>query len=273
MNSNDNPPPGNSTSSFQVQLDRLVDNELNEAERRQLLAECDERTDGWRQCALALLESQAWRTELGAIVRPAVSAAPEPALATVAQQAARPRRRWVRPASRQVNGDWATPWGMQWRNSPWVLAAMVLIAFAIGWLARPASETSPDLDVDANFAGAPRANDDPSRTSIALPDAIADATSAEPALPETVTLMMNCGADGETRQIELPVLASTVENLEALERSQPVVSAEVQAALLRIGHRVHEHRELMPLTLEDGRQMVVPVDKLEFVPIEPPAYQ
>ena len=44
-------------------------------------------------------------------------------------------------------------------------------------------------------------------------------------------------------------------------------------ALERLGHRVEEHRQFIPVELRDGRQMVVPVDDIEFVPVSTRAYQ
>ena len=45
-------------------LDRLVDGELSQAERRALLAALDDEPGGWRRCALAFLEAQSWRWQL-----------------------------------------------------------------------------------------------------------------------------------------------------------------------------------------------------------------
>jgi hypothetical protein len=42
-------------------LDQLVDGELGEAERESLLRTLDREPDGWKRCALAFLEAQAWR--------------------------------------------------------------------------------------------------------------------------------------------------------------------------------------------------------------------
>ena len=42
-------------------FDRLVDGELSEEERRELLAGLDAEPGGWRRCALAFLESQCWK--------------------------------------------------------------------------------------------------------------------------------------------------------------------------------------------------------------------
>mgnify|MGYP007059380131 CR=1 FL=1 len=48
-------------------IDRLVDNEIAEAARRALLVELDRRPQGWRRCALAFLEAQAWRLGVGEV--------------------------------------------------------------------------------------------------------------------------------------------------------------------------------------------------------------
>ena len=72
-------------------LDRLVDGELNDAERRELLLRLDQAPQGWRRCALAFLEAQAWRSEARAAVTD-----PEPPQAV--HPAATARRNWTGPA-------------------------------------------------------------------------------------------------------------------------------------------------------------------------------
>jgi hypothetical protein len=58
-------------------LDRLVDGELSETERRSLLLRLEQSPDGWRRCALAFLEAQAWRGEARSFVQePAAAATP-----------------------------------------------------------------------------------------------------------------------------------------------------------------------------------------------------
>jgi hypothetical protein len=56
-----------------IEIDRLVDGELNQDERRDLLLRLEATPDGWRACALAFLEAQeftqasrAWTRELAA---------------------------------------------------------------------------------------------------------------------------------------------------------------------------------------------------------------
>ena len=50
-------------------FDLLVDDELSEADRRELLSGLDETPGGWRACALAFLQAQSWKKEFAAIVR------------------------------------------------------------------------------------------------------------------------------------------------------------------------------------------------------------
>jgi len=45
-------------------LDRLVDGELSDLERQELLSALDDEPAGWRRCALAFLEAQTWGTDL-----------------------------------------------------------------------------------------------------------------------------------------------------------------------------------------------------------------
>ncbi|MDA7978157.1 MAG: hypothetical protein MPJ50_05230 [Pirellulales bacterium] len=45
-------------------IDRLVDNEVPQPLRRSLLVELDRRPQGWRRCALAFLEAQAWQSDV-----------------------------------------------------------------------------------------------------------------------------------------------------------------------------------------------------------------
>lgn len=49
-------------------FDRLVDGELSPHDRHELLASLDQSDDGWRRCALAFLEAQAWGREMKAFV-------------------------------------------------------------------------------------------------------------------------------------------------------------------------------------------------------------
>ena len=96
-----------------ILLDRLVDGELSGNERRQLLESFDKRPEGWRRCALAFLEAQSWREEMGQVAR------------GVATEAKAPKS----PASSA-----ATNRKSSWSSvATWLaMAACLLLAFGLG---------------------------------------------------------------------------------------------------------------------------------------------
>jgi hypothetical protein len=72
-------------------LDRLVDGELPPRERQQLLAALDDEPGGWRRCALAFLEAQAWRWQMTRLATEPLLPRVQVATATATPN---PRRSW-----------------------------------------------------------------------------------------------------------------------------------------------------------------------------------
>jgi hypothetical protein len=153
-------------------IDRLVDGELPEPDRRALLALLDDEPggDGWRRCALAFLEAQSWREAL----RPSASAA--------------------RASVPAAGGAGAVPEGSQRRpplRAPLAAAAALLFAFALGWLVRGVPEPEED---GSRFA--PLARSEPVPTTPPAPPAAAEPvsdppssdpdTDSDPGTPESV---------------------------------------------------------------------------------------
>src|SRR4051794_31390065 len=98
-------------------LDRLVDGELSGSERRQLLQSFDNRPEGWRRCALAFLEAQSWREEIGQVARDRV---------------AKPKE--SKPSPSPLPASHKLRWGT---GATWLaMAASLLLAFGLGWLQR-----------------------------------------------------------------------------------------------------------------------------------------
>lgn len=87
-------------------LDRLVDGELPDGERRALIESLESEPEGWRRCALSFLEAQTWRDAAGEQIDEATAAV----VAPLPQQ--RPRR---------------------FRANLVSLAVAVGIAFVCGW--------------------------------------------------------------------------------------------------------------------------------------------
>ena len=77
----------------QSQLDRLVDGELTEADRRELLLQLEHEPEGWRRCALAFLEAQCWEQELTLVARAPERSGAETAPTSARNRGNRPPRR------------------------------------------------------------------------------------------------------------------------------------------------------------------------------------
>ncbi|MEN1679559.1 MAG: hypothetical protein AAGJ46_08190 [Planctomycetota bacterium] len=81
-------------------LDRLVDGELSAQRRRELLASFDAEPAAWRECALAFLEAQAWRTSLTGLSEP--MSVPSDAAAVSGPRQAFPAAAWAAVAATAV---------------------------------------------------------------------------------------------------------------------------------------------------------------------------
>jgi hypothetical protein len=229
------------------QFDRLVDGELSEAERRHLLGSLDDMPDGWRRCALAFLEAQCWKDELAEIVR-------EPAGRPQAPSVAR-RGSWT-------GGRLGTVLAMA---ASFLVALILGIAMRDVW--RGGGQAGPEQD---EFA------------AVETPD---DARGAEPVVPEsalaqhpptpgqtpgvmpewqTVRLAVDKGPDAEPEMVYLP--ARQVESVDGLwEQSMgSVFPPGLLEEFQRAGYRFRQDRRLVPLRLKDGRQLVLPVNEVEF---------
>lgn len=215
------------------ELDHLVDGELKDAERRELLARIDAEPGAWRRCALAFLEAQAWRGDLKAVARP-------------------PR---VEPAAPPVIAPRA---GRLRSRLPAVLAvaACFAMAFGLGVLVRPAWRgVVPGLDQVARQV--PQA---PGKADVGPRGSLVD--SASPWRMVTLT-----GTDASDDPIRLPAVERNRIDDAWLGSLPAAVPPDVLRALERTGHSVRQSRQLMPVPMEDGRRLVVPVDQVEVRPV------
>src|SRR6266851_5859614 len=121
-------------------LDRLVDGELPDTERRKLLLKFEMEPDGWRRCALAFLEAQTWRQAL--------------ASETGSQWGARPES--VKGVSAGFSAPFASCSERATRSKFWRpvarlsgLAAGLIVAFALGWTYhRGVEQPAPSANVN-----------------------------------------------------------------------------------------------------------------------------
>lgn len=241
-------------------FDRLVDGEMSREEYRRFLAGLEKQPDGWRRCALAFLEAQAWRQELG-VVR-----ATEP---TLAQADVRPQR-----------GGWY-PWGARWL----AVAASVALAFGVGrWW--PERDARSPRSMDATASGRSGAGLGsmavvaPSGGAESLPRMPVDRGRAirepAPASPDSRPLgeveLVSVAGDGDFHHsTRLPVQTSDEQS--AGNAAQGAEGTRPLAEWLRkLGREVELREGVIPVVLPDGRRVLVPVEHLELTPVRTPAY-
>jgi hypothetical protein len=238
------------------QFDLLVDGELPESERRRLLASLDKTPGGWRRCALAFLEGQSWKKELGRMASERLNEPPSA------------------PARRPRSGFGGR------LHTLLAMAACFLLAFVLGLALRDAWRTGPAAGPEQNdFVAAGAPNDAPAAPSpdeaVAPESALAE-SSPVPATSspwQTVTLAVDGGPDGETEFIHIPAREWRSGDDPWRESMNTAVPRGLLEFLNRRGFRFQQDRRLVPVPLKDGRQLVVPMHVLDVDYDESPAFQ
>jgi hypothetical protein len=76
--------------------------------------------------------------------------------------------------------------------------------------------------------------------------------------------MVEFASSGESpddrKVIQLPAIERDKLDADWLKKLPAAIPADVLQALQRTGHRVQRRRELLPYRMQDGRQLVMPVD-------------
>lgn len=227
------------TPEDQMLLDRLVDGELSESERRELLLRLERSPDGWRRCALAFLEAQTWRGEAKAMVS-------EPA--TPWRAAA------IAPATTYRGGS--THWNGMRLWLPLATAAGVLLTvgylnwFGSGWLG-PAPGVDPSDPQNLRQLAK-------QRSPVVEPGPVGE---------EELRLVLGEGPDGRRQVVEVPLVDAERMQETLFGPLAQQLPPEIVRLLEQSGNQVVRERRLVPIDLQDGRRVVVPMEQLEIRPV------
>ena len=222
-------------------LDRLVDGELNETDRRELLLQFEREPEGWRRCALAFLEAQCWKQELGHMSKGLMARSPE----AVAES----------PTSMPVPASMpATLTRRSWRQNlatALTLGACFLIALALG------------LSIRGSGSGGLHGPDSGQVRSAKEDFPLNNSQTALVAQPvdELVTID---AADGQTESLRVPRAHRDAFDQNVAEQAPDAIPLAVQQAFQRAGHEVVQQREIVPAQMNNGRRLMVPVDHVEI---------
>ncbi|QDU28770.1 hypothetical protein ETAA8_38750 [Anatilimnocola aggregata] len=222
-----------------ITFDRLVDGELSREEYRQLLQALDQHPAAWRQCAEAFLEAQAWRSDFESIRTPPAASVSQPVVA--------PEKKSL------LQKDWL--------RMLLVAAASFLLAFvaAQAYWQSTAGTTSAPIPPQLAETG-------PAENS---PQSVPTKTNYRPV--SSVNLAVNRAGQENPELLQVPVFEPAAAN-DLLSNSRPALPDDLLEALTAEGHQVDRQRKLVPIELDDGRQMMLPVEGYRIVPVSRPSY-
>ena len=257
------------TDELDIWLDRLVDGEISEQHRRELLEKLNHLSDGWRRCGLAFLQDQALKDACGDFTsknssfrdtvsrdtvfrdtvenrRQADSASPATAAAVLALEnqhrgpsivgVTHVRRRW-RPAIAVISA-----------------AASFLVAFGLS-VAGYQLWNAPESGITPVVGGS---------DSSPSPNSAVD--DANPPIGQwgTVQFVVD-GPGGAPEEVQLPAIDGPEPEAWLSQQPSPSLPQFIEQ-LRQLGHRlkVKTRREYMPVPLDDGREAVFPVDGIEI---------
>jgi hypothetical protein len=258
------------------QLDRLVDGETSDEEYRRLLESLDDEPAGWRRCALAFLEAQSLYRDLIGLAHSREGEAPaEPHSGSV-----------ISSAGASLSHHSRT------RLWPLVLAmsACFLIAFSIGALIPGAwLGAFGDVDGPARIAAGPVDSGTPDGADAARDEdstdlEVADTTAPRDRLappeiaahqtPSSDNTMIIELRDGEQmRRTEVPYYPWDEYTAASLQDDAPFPSPDFVRAVRRMGHDLRQRRQFLPVQLENGSRVIVPMEELEITPASNRGYQ
>ena len=247
---------GNLGAGDDCTLDLLVDGELSDHQRRRLLAALDDQPDGWRRCALAFVEAQTWGRDLKTMCGEAAGAVDEAASANSA----------VKTSSTTARTLLA-------------MAAGFLVAFAlgIGWSQWTSSGGATFVDHHGGVA----TDDDPSPGG-RIDSAVAETNDstggpgldgADPDRDSPENLVDNRQVEDVRRHISLPLVNVAQAREQPWFRQPAAIPDHVLQSLRRSGHEVTQQRQWLPVDLEDGSRVVIPVDQVDLRYVGAPSFQ
>jgi hypothetical protein len=243
-----NEPKPNAIAIDSETLDRLVDGELSPAEYRRVLQALEQQPGAWRKCAEAFLQAQAWQLDMqevraAAEVKPVVSPKTEV------------------PPRASLTGEWL--------RMLLVAAASFLLAFFGArsyWQAQehPLRPAQPTI--------AQPANGQQQLPKQVTPQNLAQDTQRSGNQPlGKVQLVVNRPGGDDSQLVDVPVYDDAAAT-EVLRNSRPALPEDLIHELEAKGHQVVHQRQLVPVPVSDGQQMIVPVEGYRILPRRRPSY-
>ncbi len=241
--------------SLERWIDRLVDGELSDPDRRALLLRLETEPGGWRACALAFLEAQTWDEAIGARSE-AIGAARTP-IASKSSEVIKTSY------DNSLKGMDAIRGGRFSRVARSSWAAGLIAMFAIGAASGFAVGKSRDMQPRATVAK--RAEPAIQKEQASSNASLAEANSKDDAQAyRTVAFASMIDLDSGEETTPAPVVAGPEIDLRALLERPPAIPDYVKSQWEREGYRVEEKRKVLALRLADGGRCAIPIDQVNY---------
>jgi hypothetical protein len=218
-----------------LEIERLVDGQLSDAEYRRVVDNLSQDPDGWRRCCLAFLEHQALRSDLAAVnflIDDGITPPPAANRSDSGHFLLNVREDWdTEPTRRGPSiGHWIKSplWGGRYVDADTTASSV--------------SNVSPDPD---------KAPNTPQRTHV--PQQVAVLRIQDP-------------QRGDAADMQIPLQQHGDQSAEEANRprsndgSRNVRSADVNSALSKIAKPTQVERRLFPMATPDGRLLLLPVN-------------
>ena len=223
-----------SDSIDDLTLDRLVDGELSPEEYREVLSQLEQMPNGWRRCAHAFLESQALGQSLPLVMQTTPSCPQTESAPTV---------------EKSSNNGTASFRRMETLAA---MAAAVMVAFGLGWYGSGIDSTSVD-------GLAPRI-----ATDVVDPVTPPDSPRHTVAKPQFVYVNQWDGQHGGGMPIAID--PDKPYDPEAKWDTSWGMSPEQLEKLKNTGQPYQTQNSLIPVSLDNGERVVVPVQDVIVYP-------
>ncbi len=231
----------------QHQLDRLAAGDTSIEETRQIVASLDDVPDGWKQCALALLEAQSWRRTIRSLTAKSdqhVVAVPQRGSAKRSEH----RRLW------------------RFVGTATLVAVALIGGISLGRHSIDQSRVTVQPSAESQNVNSDNAMAD-HRPETRAAQNVGDAPQQSQKL---VGLLKVESESGASRLV--PVVFNAKANQEALNHEPPLLSEYERHLLALSGWQVTEDRKLLTVQLADGGKLTIPIGAIQYRAIHRQVY-
>ncbi len=138
------------------------------------------------------------------------------------------------------------------------MAASFLVALGLGSWAFQGSRDNAGSPTNNQFVGGPTVPAANTTNPDTLPRPMPSAST-----PWQMVKLQAPGLTGDNQPLQIPALPRPKLDEDYFRSVPNPLPDDVRQALERTGHEVRTYRELVPVHLKDGRELILPVDQVE----------